>query len=329
MAQRPPLVHPPANNLPHGGQITPHDRTDEELKRFHYTPRPDPILAPTCSRSWNRIADANPKYVKPDIEIDQGLYEGWNWSGAILPTTRQQTYPGSAESVQSVIYAAAQSESDEYREVFGSWIVPNAYPLKDISGDYVPGTYEYYTWVGIDGWKNKAVAKIGVQSTVVVDESHNIERYNRVAILVTNGEETYIHYITNFNVEFGDTLTGCLWIYWIPYKNGRSLECHGTLHNHGSGQWTSATIDIPPKSAKDINVQGISTEWILAGNAKIPFPNYGSSIFYHGGALLNTGAEVLMSRALLINAEDIPSIAERGDQILVEYPLCCGCPPNK
>jgi len=324
-----PSVRPPVVNIP--PRIVPHEREDQELERLCFFPRPDPNLAPICRKAWNEIADANPEYVQVEIECQEGLYESRNWSGAILPTTRGQTYRGSAESSESI--AATEVSSDEYREVFGTWIVPNAYPTKDLrTGKYIDGTYEYYTWVGIDGWKNKSAAKIGVQSVVVVKDHKIVGRYNRAAVLVMEqkdeANEIRIHYFNKFDVEFGDTLTGCLRIFWDHC--GRAVRCYGTLYNRGSCQWTGAEIDVPPA----ITIKGISTEWILAGKtpfwgaeagsippwAELPFPNYGSSVFYHGAAIENTGKEVLMSRALLLDAEDIPSISERGDQIIVKYP---------
>jgi len=283
--------------------------TPEAHKRALYPPCPDPKSAPQEYALWNSIAVRNPTRVAINIveySPPKGLYESKNWSGAVLPT-RPQVYPPNPPETTYT------GPTDPFDRVVGSWVIPNPHPVI-VDGKYKDGDYEMYTWVGLDGWENTDCLKIGVVSVLQVKNSKIIKRENYAAILFRGKYDKSIRYFVfdGFIVEPGDLITGCVW-----GEIGSSTG-YGWICNEGRNEWASGRIT----AASGVTLQGTSSEWIMAGQGPLerhphPFPNYGATVFFNGFADYVSGKWAGINRAMLANAVDVNSSADRGQNILV------------
>ncbi|KAK6518931.1 hypothetical protein TWF281_003623 [Arthrobotrys megalospora] len=290
----------------------PHDSSPADLERAGYPPHPDSKLAPLEHVLWESIAKRNPKYipvVATEIEPNVGLYEAKNWSGGVLPI-RPQVYDPSGTRVLT--------KQDPFNRVVGSWVVPNPHPQKTAEGRIKDGDYEVYTWVGLDGWEDTDALKVGIVSGLKARDGRIIDRYTYAAILFRGRSNNTIRVIklVNFVVEPGDLVTG--YVYGHPGSN----IGNAWIVNQGRNEWAAGQIT----AAHGVTLQGKSAEWITAGQGPLepqrhPFPNYGATVFFEGFAGQQSGQIQGIERALLSNAVDLDSSAERGHNILTRTSL--------
>lgn len=312
-----PTLRGPRHDL---GDFRPIDASLEHLKEALYPPRPDPKLTPQESALWEDIAVRNPKYVgahfQPFVPQGFGLYESRNWSGAVLPVRPPVLPPNPGTPVEN--------STDPFRRVTGSWVIPNPHPMK-INGKYKDGVYEMYSWVGLDGWDDGDCLKIGVVSELTVKNYQIIDRKIYAAILFRGADDSSIRYFRfeNFIVEPGDLITGWVW------GNIGDDTGVGWICNQGRNEWTSGEV----VASAGVTLRGNSAEWIVAGKGPLekdpnPFPNYGATVFFNGFAHHLSGKSAGLHRALLANAQDLNSAADRGHDILVYGGTYKASPPT-
>ncbi|TRX89237.1 hypothetical protein FHL15_009810 [Xylaria flabelliformis] len=293
----------------------PDEATPEQLQKACYPPRPDKELTPKLYALWKDIAAREPqaistKLIPYDIE---GLAESRNWSGAILPIRREQLYDTPEKSAQGVPIPP----DERFNRVTGSWTVPNLHPLKNHDGSYRDGEYAHYSWIGLDGWQDEACLKIGVESKLLVEGGQIKSQEQIPAILFVGPTEKSIsaHVFEGFKVEPGDLLSASVW------GNIDGNEGCGSIINQGRNEHAGGKV----VASKGVFLRGRSAEWVAAGRNPDaphphPFPNYGATVFFNGLATSRKGEESI-SRAMLVDAEDVDSSASRGNQVVMHSKL--------
>ncbi|RYP85313.1 hypothetical protein DL769_001007 [Monosporascus sp. CRB-8-3] len=277
-------------------------QTPDALKNSCFPPRPNEQQSPGYFGVWQGIARQPLQYVAPELEESEGLDESKNWAGAVLPVRQRAVYPSS----ETPIY-------DPFKQVVGSWTVPNLYPQKNEDGFYQDGDYRFYSWVGLDGWKNPVCLKIGVESRLKVKHGMIESRSHIPAILMrgSSDESIRVTLLKNLSIESGDYISGFVWS-----ANEGKAGC-GCIINHGSGQFSSAMVE----AAQGVVVRGESAEWIGAtqvpGPNSHPAPNFGAMFFSNGFAVHDRFEEAGMIRGLLANAEEAASTAKRPHTVVV------------
>ncbi|KAK6334329.1 hypothetical protein TWF730_003544 [Orbilia blumenaviensis] len=301
-------VHDPAD-VPAG--FNPHRADDRALERAGYLPRPDSALSPHEYALWDSIAKRNPSYThtKPTVvEPRIGLYEARNWSGGILPVL-PTVYNPSATRVLD--------QKDPFQGVVGSWIVPNPHPQKVFrNGTLInrDGDYWVYTWVGLDGWESVETLKIGVAAGVLVEAGRIVKKESYAAVFYRRKADDSLQTLKleGFDAEPGDLITASV------YGVGESNANNYWIANQGSNEYASGQL--PDNSG--LTLQGKSAEWLAAGLGPLDsqgqsFPNFGATVFIEGLARQQSGGVQGIERALLTNALDLDSAAERGHNIII------------
>jgi hypothetical protein len=308
----PPPVRAPGDSFV-GAPI---DQSPDALKRSFFPPRPNKEESPEYYAAWEAIARQPLRCIIPLIVEEGPLAETRNWAGAVLPVRQREGYNNFCIPAQG-----------PFDGVMGSWIVPNPYPQLEADGKtYRDGEYRFYSWTGLDGWQNEVCLKIGIVSTLSVRGGVIVSRGHYPAILIRgrNDDSIRVVVLKGLPIESGDYVTGNVWSELTP--NGQ--VGYGCIVNHGTGQWSSATVE-----GKDIFIEGLSAEWIGATEnptAKShPAPDFGAMFFANGvamhrifreGRILSGGMfleESGMSRALLANAQDTKSAAKRPHTVVV------------
>ncbi|MCJ1270612.1 hypothetical protein MMC22_010509 [Lobaria immixta] len=296
MPLQPTEVHGPITRKP-PPNFDPIHASPDDLRKALYPPRPDPETTPKHFALWRDIAARKPIYVgKPFPESSGGLDESDNWSGAVL-SADPRGFSNNDDKIK-----------DPFKSVTGWWIIPNAHPKKDAQGKYVDGEYRLWTWVGLDGWTNKVALKAGVTSSLTVQNGTITKRSTDAAILYRNGDSINFKPFVGFTVEPGDLVAAIVW------RQDSMGKAH--IYNQGRNTYSNAEIEIT-------SLEGATAEWIAAGrNPKdpqpYPFPNYGATFFFNGLADHESNWEESLSRAQLVDAQDVGSYAVRAsDQFLV------------
>lgn len=223
--------------------------------------------------------------------------ESRNWSGAVLYANPR----GSGANKNTI--------EDPFDSVTGWWIIPNVHPKKDENGKYIDGDYRLWTWLGLDGWTNEFALKSGVTSSLKVEKGTITSRSIEAAILYRDGDHIAVKAFDGFTVEPGDVVATYVW----------SHEGTGNayIYNQGRNTYSSATID-------NISLEGATAEWIAAGRNPddpnpYPFPHYGATVFFNGSAHHKSGSESSLSRAELVDAEDVGSHALRTSDLFLVH----------
>lgn len=296
MPFQPTEVHGPITRKP-PTNFVPIKASPDDLRKALYPPRPDPETTPKHFALWRDIVARKPIYVGKDFqESPGGLDESDNWSGAVL------------HAAPRGFGANDDTINDPFDSVTGWWIIPNVHPKKDDHGNYVDGEYRLWTWLGLDGWINKVTLKAGVTSSLTVKNGTITSRSTEAAILYRNGDHISVSPFVGFTVEPGDLVAAYVW----------SHNSTGTayIYNQGSNTYSNAAID-------NISLEGATAEWIAAGRnpkdpSPYPFPSYGATFFFNGLAHHKSDLESSLSRAQLVDAQDVGSYALRApDQFLV------------
>ncbi|KAH9991417.1 hypothetical protein F4779DRAFT_609601 [Xylariaceae sp. FL0662B] len=270
--------------------------TPEEREQAFYPPCPSQTLAPNQYALWHDIAARNPSLVSTGLK-ETGLEEARNWSGAVLPVRDQPPV----------------DSGKLFKQVSGSWIVPNPHALKDADGKLKDGDYRLWTWIGLDGWDNDVSLKIGVTSVLKAEDHTITEKHHEAALLFRGPTEDSVRVFVfeDFEVQPGDFVLANVW----GDINGQTGK--GSIVNWGSNGRAAGGVD----ATEGVFLKGESAEWIAAGrNPDDPqpylFPNYGATVF-KGFASNVDDHEASINRAMLIDAEDVNSVAERGDAVLI------------
>lgn len=309
----------PSNNIPRGPQqlppahFNPVSASDDELRKFRYPPRPDPISRPKYHTLWKQIASRRPAFV-PTKLCNRSLKvsdESKNWSGAVLmsPLTKVSSLRVPLDVLR-------------FEEIIGSWIVPNYQPALNDDGTYKDGDYEFYIWVGLDGWGGGDSLKIGVVLDMTVSDGKVAEQTSSVGVLWRNGSEDEINVSIMQDVEVtpGDLVMGCV---WAGYGETTAT---GVFYNLSTNQWSYADVVAPDGTS----LVGSSAQWIVAGkdpaseDAKL-FPSYGATVFFYGNAYGtypgsdDDMTEFSLKDAMMVAAQDVRTSAVQDDDAVIVH----------
>jgi hypothetical protein len=274
-------LHP----LPPDG-FDPRAASPRELRRYGLPQRSDPAIRPQLAARWDEIFSRKLTYITPTFRSMQGLLPGIErlrpprqdlvtytlptWSGAVVHVTPGETFTW----------------------VLGQWNVPNVAPAADGQGDWYS-----LAWIGIDG--NTDVTQIGTLQSVSTDAHGNISK---------NCYAWYEWYpnswtaITNFPVDFGDTMLGLICL-------DSPTEAFFSLLNLTKSTHAGFTFTAPAKIASFEN----QVEWILerpeVGGVNPPLPNFGE--IYFDSAMGGHGLDLLVDGG----TDTVLNMAENGTTV--------------
>jgi hypothetical protein len=243
------------HSLPPAG-FNPRAASPLELRRHGLPQRPDPKVRPKLAALWDEIFSRKLTYVRPTFRPVPELLPGIErqrrprqdlvnvthsfWSGAVVHATGNQ----------------------KFGWVLGQWNVPDVAP-----GATGQGNWTSIAWIGIDG--NSDVTQIGTLQSVSRDANGNLSK-NCYAFW--EWWPNSWNAITNFPVDFGDTMLGLICM-------DSPTEAWFSLLNLTSNLHAGFIFDAPSGTTSQEN----QAEWILErpwiGGAPAPLPNFGEVYF--------------------------------------------------
>jgi hypothetical protein len=243
------------HSLPPAG-FNPRAASPLELRRHGLPQRPDPKVRPKLAALWDEIFSRKLTYVRPTFRPVPELLPGIErqrrprqdlvnvthsfWSGAVVHATGNQ----------------------KFGWVLGQWNVPDVAP-----GATGQGNWTSIAWIGIDG--NSDVTQIGTLQSVSRDANGNLSK-NCYAFW--EWWPNSWNAITNFPVNFGDTMLGLICM-------DSPTEAWFSLLNLTSNLHAGFIFDAPSGTTSQEN----QAEWILErpwiGGAPAPLPNFGEVYF--------------------------------------------------
>jgi hypothetical protein len=296
--------------------------TNTELLKYGLPPRPDKTQYPKLAALWESMLSRPLTVVFPEFKINDTVHHPQN----------ANPQNGSGGNAQNSIWSGAVINTPPAGETFytitGAWIVPNAYPPPSASvgnGKFTPGTYQSWTWVGLDGWNTPAVLQGGTQSICTVGSNGSISSH-----------------------------TAAFWIEWYPSSEitlslavspGDMVQCvvcgqsttEGTITLINTSAGTS-TPSIPlsnPSSKQGVPLPllGATAEWVMEdpSNATtlvpLPFANYGSTFFFNticaSKNSSGNGQESNLSNAFLLDMAQggtvMATTVEENSEVFLSY----------
>jgi hypothetical protein len=243
------------HSLPPAG-FNPRAASPLELRRYGLPQRPDPKIRPKLAHLWDEIFSRKLTYVRPTFRPVPELMPGIErqrrprqdlvsvthsfWSGAVVHATGNQ----------------------KFGWVLGQWNVPDVAP--PATGQ---GSWTSIAWIGIDG--NSDVTQIGTLQSVSADSHGNVSK-NCYAFW--EWWPNSWNAITNFPVNFGDTMLGLICM-------DSPTEAWFSLLNLTSNLHAGFIFDAPSGTTSQEN----QAEWILErpwiGGSPAPLPNFGEVYF--------------------------------------------------
>ena len=245
--------------LPPAG-FNPRTASPLELRRYGLPQRPDPKLRPKLAAQWDEIFSRKLTYITPTFRPMQELLPGFERRGRPRQDLIQDLVSVTHSFWSGAVVHASGSET--FTWVLGQWNVPDVAP--PASGQ---GNWYSIAWIGIDG--NTDVTQIGTVQSVSVDANGNL------------GKNCYAFWewwpsswqaITNFPVNFGDTMLGLICL-------DSPTEAWFSLLNLTSGLHAGFIFDAPSGTTSQEN----QAEWILERPAingtTAELPNFGEIYF--------------------------------------------------
>jgi hypothetical protein len=233
-----------------------------QLELYGFPPRPDKVKHTKHAKNskhaarWEKLMSRRFKVVPPTFEIIDG-------GGMPLPTQVVKT----AESSTSSSWCGAVITGSSFIGVSGEWIVPNPCPT---SGD--DKTYVSYACIGIDGWTSSDNVAAGTSQQVEFSNSSWVGT-SRAAFAWYQWYPALSVKISNFTVNFGDTIDCSVW-------STSDTNCTIWMYNWGTNVSTSFAVTAPD----DTTLVGDSVRWIMGaasdsdGN-QYPMPNIQTTFF--------------------------------------------------
>jgi Peptidase A4 family len=226
-----------------------------ELRRYGLPQRPDRAIHPQLAARWDEIFSRKITYITPTFRPLEELLPGIKhrrrprrdlvtvtnptWSGAVVHATGTQTFTW----------------------VLGQWNVPDVAPA---AGGGVQYTFAF---IGIDG--NTDVTQIGTIQSVSTAKDGSL---SKSCYAVYEWFPNSWSAITNFPVNFGDTMLGLICL-------DSPTEAFFSLLNLTSNLHAGFVFDAPTGTASLEN----QAEWILerpdVGGVNPPMPNFGEIYF--------------------------------------------------
>ena len=176
--------------------VDPMSLDEATLMARGYPPRPDPVKAPAQYAKWRDLTQRAPTVITPHVVNDatrvhgpargavddNGTGTSNNWSGYVITT------PPSAP---------------EYAEIFGEWVVPQAYAQGGFS------SWHHSTlWVGIDGWGTPDVVQAGTDQDTLTAVWVQTSSYDAWTEWYPLTSAT----VSNFPVNNGDRVEIWTWV---------------------------------------------------------------------------------------------------------------------
>jgi hypothetical protein len=249
---------------PHG--FNPCAASPLELRRYGLPQRPDPAIRPQFAARWDEIFSRKLTYITPTFRPMQELLPGIERPGR--PPGDLVTDPTPPNLVTVTVTnpiwsgAVVHATTGAFTWVVGEWNVPDVAPAA--AGQ---GSWYSFAWIGIDG--DSDVTQIGTIQSVSADAYGNLSKQCYAVI------EWWPHSwqaITNFPVNFGDTMLGRIFL-------DSPTEALFTLTNVTSGAHAGFSLTAP---AGTVSLEN-QAEWILErpginGSAS-SLPNFGEIYF--------------------------------------------------
>ncbi len=217
----------------------------ETLMARGYPPRPDPTQAPAQYAKWKALTQSAPTVITPHVvndgtrvhgpargaKDDNGTGTSNNWSGYVITTP---------------------SSAPEYAEIFGEWVVPQAYA----QGGFA--SWHHSTlWVGIDGWGTPDVVQAGTDQDTLTAVWVQTSSYDAWTEWYPLTSAT----VSNFPVSNGNTVEIWTWV-------GTSADQYSPTGNTGwfylwnvSQNVVAAYLSTTAPSGTTFN--GHTAEWVM------------------------------------------------------------------
>jgi hypothetical protein len=285
----------PTKQVPYSPPPPPKDfdptkATDEELRRANFPPRPKSDGNKAASQLWQTIANRKPGFMQSKLELvsSSGLEEAKQWSGAVL------------------------KQGGPFVGIEAGFTVPQPYPA---SGD---GSYQYYAWVGIDGYTDNESLKCGIQTTTLTnDRTSSTEVLPALLFRGAGDKQISVFVFKDLVVKPGDYIAAATW-----WDTTDATKGNGFIYNFNSNYYVVGVIDAP----SGVTLEGNNAEWIMAAPQKTPtqteqFPNFGSIVFLDTIAVNTQSQAFDTTNADLVQAEDTNDYAVRVPQAVQVYSL--------
>jgi len=236
--------------------FNPRAASPHELRRYGLPQRPDPAIRPKLAALWNQIFSRDLTYITPTFRPVPELLPGIERRGRprqALVSVTHSFWSG------CVVHATG---SQKFGWVLGQWNVPDVAPAAKGQGSWYS-----IAWIGIDG--NTDVTQIGTVQSVSADANGNLSK-NCYAFFEwwPNSWQA----ITNFPVNFGDTMLGLICM-------DSPTEAWFSLLNMTSGLHAGFIFDAPSGTVSQQN----QAEWVLERPAingtTANLPNFGEIYF--------------------------------------------------
>jgi Peptidase A4 family len=216
--------------------FSPRAASPPELRRYGLPQRPDQAIRPKLAALWNEIFSRKLTYITPTFRPMQEL----------LPGIERRDRP--RQELVSVTHSfwsgcvVHATGNERFGWVLGEWNVPDVAPAAKGQGSWYS-----IAWIGIDG--NTDVTQIGTVQSVSADANGNLSK-NCYAFFEWWPDSWQA--ITNFPVNFGDTMLGLICL-------DSPTEAWFSLLNMTSGVHAGFIFDAPSGTMSQQN----QAEWIL------------------------------------------------------------------
>jgi hypothetical protein len=233
----------------------PRTASARELRRYGLPQRPDPANHPQLAARWEKIFSRKIAHITPTFRPLDELLPGVKPRGRAprdLSTVTNSTWSG------AVVHATG---SQTFTWVLGQWNVPDVAPAAGGGGQYT------FAFIGIDG--NTDVTQIGtIQSLSTAANGSVTKSCYAVYEWFPNSWSA----ITNFPVNFGDTMLGLICL-------DSPTEAFFSLLNLTSNLHAGFVFDAPAGTTSLEN----QAEWVLerpeVGGVNPPMPDFGAIYF--------------------------------------------------
>lgn len=233
----------------------PRTASARELRRYGLPQRPDPANHLQLAARWDKIFSRKITHITPTFRPLDELLPGVKPRGRArrdLATVTNSTWSG------AVVHATG---SQTFTWVLGQWNVPDVAPAGGGGGQYT------FAFIGIDG--NTDVTQIGTIQSVSTASNGSV---TKSCYAVYEWFPNSWSAITNFPVNFGDTMLGLICL-------DSPTEAFFSLLNLTSNLHAGFVFDAPAGTTSLEN----QAEWVLerpeVGGVNPPMPDFGAIYF--------------------------------------------------
>jgi Peptidase A4 family len=268
-------------SLPPAG-FDPRSASPAELRRYGIPQRPEASARPELAALWDKIFSRKLTYIAPRFQPLKELVPGIKSRGPLRQEATTVTHPFWSGGV--VHSASGQA----FTWVLGQWNVPDVQPPPTNTGQ---GEFYSFAWIGIDG--NSDVTQMGTIQYVTSDGHGKVSRSCYAVYEWFPNDWTTI---SNFQVNFGDTLIGLICL-------ESTTDAWANLVNVTTGVHVSFSFSAPGTTTSLEN----QIEWVMehpgVTGESPQLPNFGEIYFdsaIGGGPnnfLANAGPDTVINMA--------------------------------